>query len=111
MTSEQEQLEQRLTSMEEFMARMSGALETLARSQSRPPLLTGKEQTDVLWARLRAEAEVAVEGTTEADSEETTAGGSDAPVYNHRSQRTTTVREPAAHIGGVWLPVVRAEGS
>ena len=110
-TSEQEQFEQRLTSMEEFMARMSGALETLARSQSRPPVLTSKEQTDVLRARLRAEAEVAAEGTTEADLEEATAGGSDSPVHHSRSRKTTTVRKPAAHTRGVRPLVVRAEGS
>ena len=111
MTSEQEQLEQRLTSMEEFMARMGGTLETLARRQSRPPPLTSKEQTDVLRARLRAEAEVVAGGTTEADLEEATAGISDSPVHNHRSRRTTTVREPAARTGGVRPLVVRAEGS
>ena len=85
---------------------MSGALETLARSQSRPPLLTGKEQTDVLQARLRAEAEVAASNTTEADPEETAAGGSDAPAYRHCSQRTTTVSEPAVHTGDVQSLVV-----
>ena len=111
MTSEQEQLEQRLTSMEEFMARMGGTLETLARRQSRPPPLTSKEQTDVLRARLRAEAEVVAGGTTEADLEEATAGISDSPVHNHRSRRTTTVREPAARTGGVRPLVARAAGS
>ena len=111
MTSEQEQLEQRLTSMEEFMARMGGTLETLARRQSRPPPLTSKEQTDVLRARLRTEAEVVAGGTTEANLEEATAGGSDFPVHDHRSRRTTTVRKPAAHTGGVRPLVVQAEGS
>ena len=52
MSSEQEQLEQRMKNMEESMARMSGLVEILVQNQSRPPLLTKAEQADVLRARL-----------------------------------------------------------
>ena len=115
MTSEQELLEQRLASMEEFMAKMNGVLETLVQNQSRSPLLTSKEQTDMLRARFQAEQReaatgVAAGGTTEANPE-AEAGGSGAPVQNPSSRRTTTVRELAAHTEGVRSLVVRAEGS
>ena len=98
MTSEQELLEQRLASMEEFMAKMNGVLETLVQNQSRSPLLTSKEQTDMLRARFQAEQReaatgVAAGGTTEANPE-AEAGGSGAPVQNPSSRRTTMVPSP-----------------
>ena len=72
MTSEQEQLEQRLQNMEELMARMSGMMETLVQNQDQPLRLIDEEQADMLQAQLQAEwekaaAEVATSGTTAAD--------------------------------------------
>ena len=53
MNSEQEQLEQRLQNMDEFMARMSGMMRTLVQNQSQPMLyLVDEEQADVLRMRL-----------------------------------------------------------
>ena len=43
MTTKKEQLEQRLKSVEDFMARMSGKMETLVQNQSQPLLLTDAE--------------------------------------------------------------------
>ena len=54
ITSEQEQLEQKLRRMEESIARMSSLVETLVQNQSQPPLLTEAEQVDVLRARFQA---------------------------------------------------------
>ena len=43
IVAEQKQLEQRLKNVEDFMARMSSMMETLAQNQSPPLLLTNKE--------------------------------------------------------------------
>ena len=48
MAAEQELLEQRLKSVEYFMAHMGGLVETLVQNQSQPLFLTDEEQADVL---------------------------------------------------------------
>ena len=55
LTAEQEQHEQRLKSVEDFMVCMSSMVETLVQNQSQPPLLTDAEQIDVLRTRLQVE--------------------------------------------------------
>ena len=57
LTTEQEQLEQRMRNVEDFMARISGMMETLTQNQSQSPLLMDAEQADILRARLRANQE------------------------------------------------------
>ena len=52
VTAKQEQFEQKLKNKEDFMARMSGMIETLAQNQTPPLLLTNQEQADVPRARL-----------------------------------------------------------
>lgn len=87
MTSEQEQLEQRLQHIEEFMAWMSGMMETLVVNQGQPLYITDGEQVDVLRARLQTErekaaAEVAAKGATTAGLEEESADRSEAETGN-----------------------------
>ena len=55
LTAEQEMLEDRISRMEESMARMNGLMETLVHNQSPPPLLTDAEYANVLRARRRAD--------------------------------------------------------
>ena len=55
MSSEQEQLEQRMKYMKESMARICGLMEILVQNQSQLPLITDVEQADVLRTRLQAE--------------------------------------------------------
>ena len=51
LTAEQEMLEDRISRMEESMARMNGLMKTLVHNQSTPPLLTDAEHANVLRAR------------------------------------------------------------
>ena len=74
LTAEQEQHEQRLKSVEDFMVCMSSMVETLVQNQSQPMFLTGEEKADILWTRHQAEqrktaAELATGGGNTATRE------------------------------------------
>ena len=91
------------------MARMRGMMETLVQHQSQPPLFTDREQADMLWLRLRVEqkkaaVEVAIESTTEADSEEdcSRVRCRDPKPQDYGSMRARSPHQRCAAIGGPW---------
>ena len=90
MTVDQEQLEQKLQNVEDFMLRMSSMMETLVQNQGQRLRLTVGEQAEVLRSQLqnereKATAELATGGANAANQEEESANRSDAETCNPRS--------------------------